>query len=111
MRKIILIALGFIAVPVSAHAADDFGSRFSNTAPAALTETQSAPAAEAVAAQAAGEDAAAQELGAIAPAAGAEKPAEQVPAAEEITEEEPAPAKAPASTHDGYERDIENTNP
>ncbi len=109
----ILLALGFtIILSPAAHATDEFGSRFGDTAPAALEATSQA---ETVAATTpAADDAAAQELQQIAPAAGTETKAEN------ITEEnnaatgeipEALPHKAPASTHDGYERDIENQNP
>ncbi len=113
MRKLTtLLMLGFAMLPLVANAADDFGQRFGGNAPAALGVPE-APVVETVAVTPAAIDSTtAQGLQDIAPAAGA-------PAQENITEEQNAapseetpeilPHKAPASTHDGYERDIENT--
>ncbi len=112
MRKLTTtLMLGFAMLPLTANAADDFGARFGGSSPVALGAPE-APAVETVAATPAVDAATAQDLQDIAPAAG-------TPAQENITEEQNAapseetpevlPHKAPASTHDGYERDIENT--
>ncbi len=113
-----LMVTGLTALlPLPAHAADDFGSRFGGSAPPALSSPEeSAPAetppadtvaATAPAADHAADNAAAQELQNIAPAAGA--PPEQ--SAPEQAFDEVIPPKVPASTHDGYEREIENQTP